>query len=264
MNSTTVDMAAPRTYVRRRRFFFVFSLLLLAVAFVGFAPSYYLRSVITIPGAPAMPLPGYVHLHGALMTLWLVLLVAQTMLVARGRREIHQKLGIVGAVLTLAIVPLGLMTIELTGPRVATAFGLSPTQLIEQGGLDAALLRGVLGLALFAGCVAAAIIRRRNAAAHGRLMVLASASAASAALAPSRLIGVLTAPLLPHWLTAESVYAIAVVAAIALYDWRKIHRIHPVTMIAGAMLMLIVPVAYVLAATDAGHAWYMNLFPGGT
>jgi hypothetical protein len=256
-------VSTPRTGVRRR-FFFALSLVLLVVAFTGFAPSYYLSSVITIPGAPEQPpLPGYVILHGATMTLWLLLLMAQTALVARGRRDIHRKLGIAGVVLALAIVPLGWMTIELSASRASTTFGKSPTELIEQFHLDAALLRGVIGLAVFAGCVLVAVLRRRNAATHGRLMLLASVAATSAALAPTRLIGALTGPLLPSWLLVESVYAVAIVAALAFYDWRRLRRIHPVTLVVGALLVLVVPIAAALAATDAGHAWFMGLFPQG-
>jgi hypothetical protein len=63
-----------------RLFFAGMALLILASVYVGFARSYYLAGVF---GAP---LPNtLIHVHGAVFTLWVVLLIAQTSLVTAGR-----------------------------------------------------------------------------------------------------------------------------------------------------------------------------------
>jgi hypothetical protein len=51
------------------------------VVFLGFAPSYYLRSRFGL-GPQLTPL---LHLHGAVMTAWFALLIVQTTFIAAGR-----------------------------------------------------------------------------------------------------------------------------------------------------------------------------------
>ena len=65
--------------------------LILAAVFVGFARSYYLAGVFQAP------LPNrLVHIHGAIFTCWILLLITQTLLVSAGRVDIHRRLGLVG------------------------------------------------------------------------------------------------------------------------------------------------------------------------
>jgi hypothetical protein len=59
------------TWQRERRFFTSMALIAGFTVFVGFAPTYYLKSISL---APALPL--LVHIHGVLFTLWIVLLIA--------------------------------------------------------------------------------------------------------------------------------------------------------------------------------------------
>jgi hypothetical protein len=233
----------------------------LLLVFAGFAPSFYLRPLIAIPGM-LPPAPLYVYIHGTLMTLWYVLFVLQTGLVARGRRNWHRVLGTAGAVLAAAIVPMGWLTTVRSPSRIAALTGLSPNQLIESFSMDQGLVRGLLGLALFAGCVAVALLMRRHVATHGRLMLLAGVAASGAALAPTRMIGAIAGTVLPSWLLAESVVVITAVLTLALYDLRTLRRIHPVTLIVGSLLLFLVPLASAIAATDAGHSWFLGLFPG--
>ena len=113
--STIVDAADERrvlvsTAARQRQserwFFGGIALASILVVFVGFAPTYYLKGVFGTP-----PLSPLVHLHGALSTMWLLLLLLQTSLVAAGRTDIHRRMGI-GAVL---LIPAMLVV----GPAVA-------------------------------------------------------------------------------------------------------------------------------------------------
>ncbi len=88
-----------------RKFYSRMALLLVAIMFLGFAPSFYLRGVVPSYPRPNPSLPLSVLLHGGLFTLWMLVLIAQTQLVAAGRRDVHMKLGIVGMLLALAIIP---------------------------------------------------------------------------------------------------------------------------------------------------------------
>ena len=73
------------------------SAVLITGVFLGFAPTYYLRP------PEAVPIPRYLHVHGAAMTAWFLLLLLQSLLIATGRRSIHRRTGIAGAVIAVVI-----------------------------------------------------------------------------------------------------------------------------------------------------------------
>jgi hypothetical protein len=83
----------------RSGFFFWISILLLAFLMIGFAPSLYLRAFFDVA-----PIPVYLHVHGAIATSWFVWLVLQTSMVRTGRTATHRRLGVVGAVIAVAVV----------------------------------------------------------------------------------------------------------------------------------------------------------------
>lgn len=101
-------LAAPPAGLHKaeRRFYSGMALLLLAVVFIGFAPSFYLRDIVPPFPRPNPTLPPSVILHGTLFTLWMLAFIAQTQLVAAGRRDLHMKLGAATMVLALAIIPM--------------------------------------------------------------------------------------------------------------------------------------------------------------
>jgi len=88
-----------------RKFYCRMALFLVALVFLGFAPSFYLRNIVPSYPRPNPSLTPFVLLHGGLFTLWMLVLIAQTQLVAAGRRDIHMKLGKAGMALAVALVP---------------------------------------------------------------------------------------------------------------------------------------------------------------
>jgi hypothetical protein len=97
--STAIDIQS-----RERRFYTRMALLLVAVTFIAFAPSFYLRGIVPSP-RPNPTLPPSVLLHGAVFTLWMLAIVAQTQLVAAGRRDLHMKLGALTVALAVLMIP---------------------------------------------------------------------------------------------------------------------------------------------------------------
>ena len=72
-------------------FFSGMALVFLVSVFIGFAPTYYLA------GAFKAPLPNLlVHIHGAVFSLWILLLITQTSLIALNRVDLHRRLGMLG------------------------------------------------------------------------------------------------------------------------------------------------------------------------
>lgn len=124
---------------------------LVAVAFVGFFPSYFGQF-------PRFASSGWqVHFHVATIFAWLGLLVAQGTLAARGRLVLHRRLGR----WSYALVPL-----VIVGFVLVTRFG-------QQRHPNPALIgASVLDGSLFLTFYVLAILRRQDARLHGRYMML--------------------------------------------------------------------------------------------
>jgi len=80
------------------------AVLILVTVFLGFARSYYLAGVFRAPLPNAI-----VHIHGAVFSSWILLLFAQTSLVAAGRVDLHRRLGLLGFGLAFLVLVLGLL-----------------------------------------------------------------------------------------------------------------------------------------------------------
>ncbi|HEV3063357.1 MAG TPA: hypothetical protein VGY48_34245 [Vicinamibacterales bacterium] len=67
---------------------------------VGFAQTYYLKVLFGTP-----PLRLLLHVHGVVMTAWVVLFLVQVGLIAERRTDLHRRLGVMGAVVAFASRP---------------------------------------------------------------------------------------------------------------------------------------------------------------
>jgi hypothetical protein len=75
---------------------------MLASVFLGFGPTYYLVGVFHAP------LPSrIIHIHGAVFSCWILLLIVQNSLAWAGRVDIHRKLGLAGFLLACLMVVVG-------------------------------------------------------------------------------------------------------------------------------------------------------------
>src|SRR3979411_1735862 len=83
-------------------FFSGMALLILATVLVGFARTYFLAGVFRAP-LPSL----IIHIHGAVFSSWILLLIAQTALVTAGRVDIHRRLGLLGFGLACLMVTPG-------------------------------------------------------------------------------------------------------------------------------------------------------------
>lgn len=138
------------------------------VVFAGFARTYYMKGVF---GAPA--LSGLVHLHGFVMTLWFALFVVQVRLVAKRRVRLHRRLGVFGGVLAAAVVAVGTLT-----AITAAGLGRSP------GPPPLVFLSIPLGdMVVFATLVSLGLAYRNRPDVHKRLLLLATLSILTAAIA---------------------------------------------------------------------------------
>ena len=93
-------------------------------------------------------------MHGGLFTAWILVLVAQTSLVAGGRTELHRKIGPFSVVLAIAMVVLGMLG-ALIAARRATGFTQVPVPPLQF------LAIPMFDMLLFATFVWTAVAQRR-------------------------------------------------------------------------------------------------------
>ena len=183
-----------------------------ALVFAGFAPSYYLRAFFN-----ARHLTPLAHVHGVLMTGWIVLFATQATLIRKGHIAVHRRLGVFGAALAAAIVLVGSLTVAAAIQR-------------RFPGIDVARFARIFiefdGLSLwaFGALVLAAVLWRVRGDIHRRLMLCATV----ALLPPA--VGRIAEHLLPgsdDWnLAIAAIVTSVFVLACALADTLRLGRVH--------------------------------------
>src|SRR5262249_23755733 len=114
------------------------------------------------------------HVHGALFTAWTLLFVMQAALVAGRRTDLHRRLGVVGAVLAALVFIAGVTVSVETLERDGGPPTMGPRAFFSIPLGD---------IVVFGALVAAALVERRRSDAHKRLMLLATISLLTAAVA---------------------------------------------------------------------------------
>jgi hypothetical protein len=219
------------TALRDRRFFAGLALVLLFTVFAGFARTYYFNDLAATP----FSLTPALHWHGAVFSAWMLLLVIQTALISSGRRELHRRLGIAGAVLAVAMVWLGIyVALSRTASGAMLDRGVPPLLFLAVP---------VIGMVVFAALVGAALHFRRQPAIHKRLMMLATLELVTAGI--SRL------PLVESW-GPPGFFGVTdlFVAAIVVYDWLTLGRVHKATLWGGVFLVVSQPARLIIGGTS--------------
>jgi len=222
--------AWPGAQRGERNFWSGLALIYALVAFVGFAPSYYLKAHFGA-GPELTPL---LRVHGILMSAWLVLLVVQTSLIRAGQVAWHRRLGVAGGVLAAAM---------------AVVFTVVALQRARQGVLGPGTVPPLVFLSLplmsvlvFPGLVAAALYNRRRSDYHKRLIMLAGVELMLPAVARLMAFAGLPPP------AAFPVVDLAVVA-IAVHDLRTRRRLHPATIWGGVFVIASQPLRILATLT---------------
>lgn len=211
-----IDGTAPRN--AERRFYGLAALAAALIAFAGFARTYYLKDVF---GSPQ--LPGLVHLHGIVMTAWIVLFAVQAGLVAARRVDLHRKLGIAGAALAALVVIVGVAT-AIEAARRGVSPGPPPLVFL------AIPLGGVLVFGLLVG---AAIANRRRGDWHKRLMLVGALSILTPAIARIPVDALHAGGIIAFFAITD----LLVIACVA-WDAARNRRLHPAFAWGGLFLVL--------------------------
>jgi hypothetical protein len=219
---------------RDRWFFTGMAAVVIATVAAGFAPTYYLRPLFA---TPALTLP--VHVHGAMFTAWVLLFVIQTSLVAAKRTDVHRRLGVVGAVLAIAMVATGtalaVESARMARPGLGALAGASPLFVLVIPLASVVVFTILVGLGLY---------YRRRPDAHKRLMLLATIALLPPALGRMRVLNEV-------W--PQGFFAVTgiFIAAVVAYDYWTRRRVHPASLWGGLFLALSFPGRIALGHTDA-------------
>ena len=218
---------------REHLFFWGMSLLLALVFFIGFAKTYFLAGYFH-----ARPLAApIVHVHAAVFTIWIVLLVAQASLAASGNVRIHRRLGLAGLAVAPAMIVLGvLVAIEMVG-RMTPILGRERALVIF-----AVALSEITG---FAGPVLSAFALRRRPAYHKRLILVGTIAMTTAGF------GRWPVHVLLHNPLPAMICMIGLLGLVASYDLLSLRKVHPATLLGGAWVIAIELVSMPLSHTTA-------------
>ena len=217
-----------------RRLFAVSAVLFPLLVVIGFSRTYYFKQFFASPPLPST----LVHVHGLLMTAWVLLFVAQVRLISVKRVRLHQRLGYYGIGLAALIIATGVPV----AARAAKYGSLATPQMIPP---LAFLLVPISDLVMFAIFFGAAIYYRRTAAAHKSLMLLTALNFLPPALAR---ITALSAPLGPLWFFGAP--ALLGVVGLTL-DARRHGRINKVFAVGLALLIASYAGRLALMTTEA-------------
>lgn len=193
-----------------RHFFVGLTLLFVFLVFMGFSRTYYLHSLFKTP-----KLSMFLHVHGAVMTGWIVLFAVQTFLISSSRTRIHRALGLFGAGYAVLIVVMGCTATVLAAQREVRAHSQFVFSVLTVLALE------LTQMMLFAFLVTLGVWWRNRTDYHKRLMVLATLC-----MLPNPMVRLLVLVGVERNIVILDIWA-SLVVAVALLDALRNRRLHP-------------------------------------
>ena len=177
----------PRAHAIDRWIYVFMAVWFIVIVLVGFIPDAMMKTAMVKAGTRP-PFPPVLHAHAVLMGSFLLVLLAQTWLMATGRKALHMQLGILGMVLAAALVVVGFVLAPTMYYQVwgGATFGPPPVRAALAPVLP--ILENILLLQIAAGTMFAVFItigllaRGRDAGLHKRMMFLAISVPLAAAI----------------------------------------------------------------------------------
>ncbi|MEO6226000.1 MAG: hypothetical protein ABIO80_09160 [Sphingomicrobium sp.] len=235
----------PRAHALDRWIFVAMAAWFIVIVLTGFVPDSMMKVAMVKAGARP-PFPPIMHIHAVLMGSFLLLLLAQSVMMATGRCALHKQVGIAAFVLVPALVVVGAILAPTMyhivwdgahhGPPPVQA-ALTPVVPFLENILLLQLSAGIL-FGLF--MTMALRARSANSGFHKRMIFLATAVPLAAAIdrmwwLPS------TLPASP---IATTGYILLAVAPMLLWDVMRNRRVHEAYLVWAAIFM---PVSLLVA-----------------
>jgi hypothetical protein len=216
--------------------------LLLGTVLFGFARTYFFAGMFRAPLANKL-----LHVHGAVFTCWMLLLIVQTSLVSARRVDIHRKLGLVGFGLACVMVVLGVLAASnALGRNVAPipALNAKTFYTIPMG-----------GMLIFSVLIFFAYRLRQNPAAHKRLILIATIAIMDAAIDRWPIAFV-------HQHHVSDLLNYSFLLLIVLYDFWSTGKVQRVTLWASSFVIVFQQLRIPIGHTSAWQAfatWVQSL-----
>ena len=201
---------------RSHQFYLGLTVFLIGTVILGFWPTYF-STLLT--GGVARPL--VMHVHGAIFTGWMLLLFLQVGLAATGRVRLHRRVGNFGIAYGAVVWIMGVIA-TFAAPVIHVRAG--EWSVNQAAGF---LILPIGDMILFGGLFGAAVKYRHKPEIHKRLIIAATVALAFAAVARMNFS-------LPIFFLLW----MAPMAALAAFDWQSTGRIHKVTAICIAAMVI--------------------------
>jgi hypothetical protein len=159
-----------------------------------------------------------VHLHGLLFSLWVLLFMTQTSLVAVGRNDLHRRLGLLGVILAAGILVGTLTAIHGVG-RASGPPGIDPLVWLAVPLFDLSVFTILVGAGLL----------RRDLQTHKRLMLIAMIGLMGPAVGRMQWPGFLRA--------FVALLGFVLLVPLVMWDFKSRRRLHPATVLGGMLLI---------------------------
>ena len=199
-----------------RQAYFGVALLIAGIVAWGFWGTYYSQ-----PLARA-DLPAIVHVHAAVFSIWVLVLLAQAAVVVAGNVRLHRQIGTAGMIYGAAVFSVGLL-VSVGAPVLRVRAAFYP---LEVGGVIA--LYNLTDMLLFGAFLALAFAYRDRPELHKRWIIAATAALCGAAL--GRVVPGGTPQYLLLWLSP--------LLAMIGVDLVARRRVHWIPVVSGALLVV--------------------------
>jgi hypothetical protein len=248
----------PRAHAIDRWIFVFMAAWFIAIVLAGFIPDSLIKVEMVRTGQRP-PFPLVLHMHAVMMGAFLLLLLAQTWLMATGRRALHMQLGIAGMLAAVAVVLVGFVLVPTmyhqlwNSAQVAPPEAQAPLQQAVRIWDNITLLQLRIGL-LFPLFIAIGLhARGKEAGLHKRMMILATAIPLPA--------GIDRIPWLPHTMPESplsvDLYTLLALSPMFVWDVVRNGRVHRAYWIFIAAYLPCAIAVHALWNTD----WWHSIVP---
>jgi hypothetical protein len=245
----------PRAHSIDRWIFVGMAAWFIIVTLTGFIPDA-IGKVAAVKAGTHPPFPPILHVHAVLMGSFLLLLLAQSVMVATGRGELHKKVGIAAFVLVPALVLVGSILAPTIYHTVWNGAHYGPPQVQAALAPVVPQLENILLLQIHAGLLFALYMamalsaRATNSGFHKRMIFLGTAVPLLASI--DRMWWLPTT--FPASPMASDGYLLVVLAPLFLWDVIRNRRVHEAYIVWAAIYVPVSLVMYRLWDTPWWHA----------
>lgn len=246
----------PRAQSIDRWIFVAMAAWFIVIVLAGFIPDA-LGKIAAVKAGTHPPFPPILHVHAVLMGSFLLLLLAQSVMMATGRSALHKQVGIAAFVLVLALVVVGMILAPTVYHTVWDGAHHGPPQV--QATLTPVIpqLENILLLQMHAGILFAIFmtmalwVRSSNSGFHKRMMFLGTAVPLGASI--DRMWWLPNT--LPGTPAGTDLYIlVAAVGPLLLWDVIRNRRVHEAYLVWAAIYLPVSLLMYKLWDTPFWHA----------